>query len=98
MAQLALIIGNGFDIDMGIPSKYSDFIRSKEWQGVVKRVEGFLADSSYRNHSLVAQLQLASMDSMWFDIEHSTAGQSPCAKGKQNASLFLLSSDVFLVF
>ena len=69
MADVALIIGNGFDIDMGIPSKYSDFIRSKEWQGVVKRVEGFLADSSYRNHSLVAQLQLASMDSMWFDIE-----------------------------
>lgn len=69
MAGVALIIGNGFDIDMGLPSRYSDFIRSKEWQGVVKRVEGFLADSSYSNHSLIAQLQLASMDSMWFDIE-----------------------------
>ena len=69
MAEVALIVGNGFDIDMGIPSKYSDFIRSKEWQGVVKRVEGFLTDSSYSNHSLIAQLQLASLDSMWFDIE-----------------------------
>jgi hypothetical protein len=69
MAGVALIIGNGFDIDMGLPSRYSDFIRSKEWQGVVKRVEGFLADSSYSDHSLIAQLQLASMDSMWFDIE-----------------------------
>ena len=69
MAGVAFIIGNGFDIDMGLPSKYSDFIKSKEWKGVVKRVEGFLADSSYRNHSLIAQLQLASMDSMWFDIE-----------------------------
>lgn len=69
MVGVALIIGNGFDIDMGLPSKYSDFIRSKEWQGVVKRVEGFLADSSYSDHSLIAQLQLASMDSMWFDIE-----------------------------
>lgn len=69
MAEVALIIGNGFDIDMGIPSRYSDFIRSKEWQGVVKRVNSFLADSSYSNHSLIAQLQLASMESMWFDIE-----------------------------
>ena len=69
MAEVALIIGNGFDLDMGLPSRYSDFIKSKEWQGVVKRVECFLADSSYSNHSLIAQLQLASMDSMWFDIE-----------------------------
>ena len=38
MAELALIIGNGFDIDLGLPSKYSDFINSKEWQGVVKRI------------------------------------------------------------
>ncbi len=69
MAELALIIGNGFDLDMGLPSKYSDFIKSKEWQAVVKRVDGFLDDSSYNGHSLIAQLQLASMDSMWFDIE-----------------------------
>ena len=69
MAELALIIGNGFDIDLGLPSKYSDFINSKEWQGVVKRIDAFLADSSYCNHSLIAQLQLASNDSMWFDIE-----------------------------
>lgn len=69
MAGVALIIGNGFDIDMGLPSKYSDFIKSKEWQNVVKRVVSSLADSSYSNHSLIAQLQLASMDAMWFDIE-----------------------------
>ena len=31
MADVALIVGNGFDIDMGLPSRYSDFIRSKEW-------------------------------------------------------------------
>lgn len=69
MAEVALIIGNGFDIDMGLPSRYSNFIKSKEWQDVVKRVEGFLADSNYSKHSLIAQLQLASKDSLWFDIE-----------------------------
>ena len=69
MGKLALIIGNGFDLDLGLPSKYSDFIKSKEWQAVVKNVESFFNDNSYREHSLVAQLQLASNDSMWFDIE-----------------------------
>lgn len=69
MADLALIIGNGFDIDMGLPSRYSDFIKSPEWNKVVKRIETFLLDNSYREHSLVAQLQLASHNSLWFDIE-----------------------------
>ena len=59
MGKLALIIGNGFDLDLGIPSRYSDFINSKEWLAVVKKVRLFLYDKSYQEHSLVAQLQLA---------------------------------------
>ena len=69
MAQLALIIGNGFDIDMGLPSKYSDFIKSNEWNEAVKRVEIFLQSNDYQEHSLIGQLQSASQDSKWFDIE-----------------------------
>ncbi len=30
MAHLALVIGNGFDIDAGLPSKYLDFVDSQE--------------------------------------------------------------------
>ena len=69
MAQLALIIGNGFDIDMGIPSRYSDFIRSKEWNEAVSGFNIYLQQKEYQNHSLIAQLQMASQDSQWFDIE-----------------------------
>ena len=69
MAELALIIGNGFDIDMGLPSKYSDFIRSKEWKEVVNNFNIYLQQKDYQNHSLIAQLQMASQDSQWFDIE-----------------------------
>jgi len=69
MAELALIIGNGFDIDMGIHSKYSDFIKSKEWDGVIKKVSPFLTCRDYQSHSLIGQLQLASQKSQWFDIE-----------------------------
>lgn len=69
MAEVAIIIGNGFDLDMGLPSKYSDFIKSPEWQAVVKRVDSHLLIKSYSRHSLIAQLQSASKDSWWFDIE-----------------------------
>jgi len=69
MAELALIIGNGFDIDMGLPSKYSDFIKSKEWNDVVSGFHMFLLQKDYRNHSLIGQLQLASQNRQWFDIE-----------------------------
>ena len=69
MAELAIVIGNGFDLDLGLPSKYSDFIKSREWENVVKRIAPFLNSDSYRRHSLVAQLQLASQNSLWFDVE-----------------------------
>ena len=69
MAQLALILGNGFDIDMGLPSKYSDFAKSKEWQDMINRVDSFLQFEDYRRHSLIGQLQVASRESLWFDIE-----------------------------
>lgn len=69
MADIALIIGNGFDIDLGLPSRYSDFVKSKEWDNVVKGVNTFLQFDDYRRHSLIGQLQLASKESKWFDIE-----------------------------
>lgn len=38
MAGVAIVIGNGFDLDMKLPTKYSDFIKSPEWENIVKRV------------------------------------------------------------
>ena len=69
MADIALIIGNGFDIDMGLRSRYSDFIRSKEWNDAVSGFNIYLQQKDYQNHSLIAQLQMASQNSQWFDIE-----------------------------
>lgn len=69
MADVALIVGNGFDIDMGLPSRYSDFIRSKEWNDAVSGFNIYLQQKDYQNHSLIAQLQMASANSQWFDIE-----------------------------
>lgn len=41
MAEVAIILGNGFDIDLGLPSRYSDFIKSNEWKAVVEKVGVF---------------------------------------------------------
>ncbi len=69
MADIAIIIGNGFDIDMGLPSRYSDFIESQEWQKLLKGIDTCFPEESYRNHSLIWQLRQASRESQWFDIE-----------------------------
>ena len=69
MADIALIIGNGFDLDMGLPSRYSDFIKSKEWNDAVSGFNIYLQQKDYQAHSLIGQLQMASQDSQWFDIE-----------------------------
>lgn len=68
MAQLALIIGNGFDLDLGLPSKYSDFMESPGWGTILSIVK-----SSYHseelNHSLIWYLYKGAHDLNWFDIE-----------------------------
>lgn len=69
MADIALIIGNGFDLDMGLPSKYSDFVESKEWKDAIHGFNTFLMFEEYRNHSLIGQLKYVSENSLWFDIE-----------------------------
>jgi len=69
MADIALIIGNGFDVDMGLPSKYSDFAKSKEWQDALKRTRNFVPFEEYRESSLLWELLQASTDPYWFDIE-----------------------------
>lgn len=52
MADIAIIIGNGFDIDMGLPSKYSDFVKSKEWEDLVRVIDRCYPEESYRDYSL----------------------------------------------
>ena len=68
MAELALIIGNGFDLDMGLPSRYSDFADSPEFHDLARRMR-YMYHEEERQYSLVSQIQQASFNSNWFDIE-----------------------------
>ena len=70
MAEVAVILGNGFDLDLGLPSKYSNFIESDEWKKIAKIPLGYLGDKNYERHSLIRHLQKAAYDKEnWFDIE-----------------------------
>lgn len=68
MAELALIIGNGFDLDLGLPSKYSDFADSPEFHDLARRMHDMYFEEERKN-SLVLQIQQSSYNSNWFDIE-----------------------------
>ena len=59
MAELALIIGNGFDLDMGLPSRYSDFADSPEFHDLARRMHNMYFEEE-RENSLVLQIQKAS--------------------------------------
>ena len=69
MAELVIIIGNGFDIDLGLLSKYTDFIKSKEWKELEKTLGSFPTED-YLSHSLIYHLlNEAYRKENWFDIE-----------------------------
>ena len=69
MAHLALVIGNGFDIDAGLPSKYSDFIDSPEWETMCRNFRGLMNFPGYKEHSLIVHLQKVYGEKNWFDVE-----------------------------
>lgn len=63
MAKKLLILGNGFDIDLGMKTRYSDFAKSHYWDDLMENVyEGVL-------HDLLSVLKDAKDKEAWFDIE-----------------------------
>ena len=62
MAKRLLIIGNGFDIDLGLKTRYSDFSRSKMWEKLVGTTFNYDSD-------LLGALREAKETEAWFDIE-----------------------------
>lgn len=66
MAEVAIIIGNGFDLDLGLPSRYSDFMNSQEFKKIYQD-----SRPSFRKeeNSLLDYLLKLSFESNWFDME-----------------------------
>lgn len=62
-----LIIGNGFDLDLGLNTRYSDFAKSEEW-------DYLYASNNFDCGSLAAYLYKMSKTDNWFDIEKCIKG------------------------
>lgn len=58
MSNKVFIIGNGFDLDLGMNTRYSDFARSEYWPS-----------SSYIGRSLSSYLKNKANITKWFDLE-----------------------------
>lgn len=56
------ILGNGFDIELGYPTRYSDFINSKEWKTLL---------SEELDSGLLIFLENEANNYNWFDLEYS---------------------------
>ena len=71
MKHRTFIIGNGFDLDLGLDTSYHEFVNSEFWP---------IVDSDINKSSLANQLQKDSKDN-WFDLEDSL-----CEYGKAGIS------------
>lgn len=55
-----VVIGNGFDLDLGLRTSYKDFLDSKEWKEVC---------SQFKNVPLINFLEEKLKDVNWYDVE-----------------------------
>lgn len=61
-----VVIGNGFDLDFGFKTRYSDFAHSKIWEEMYK-----VRSAQVHNDSLIHYLDKKKDFDNWFDIEAS---------------------------
>lgn len=69
MTHIALVLGNGFDLDLGLPTKYSDFAdsKNKEWNDFLN-MTGTIIKQCLRTE-FVNHMEQAREHELWFDIE-----------------------------
>lgn len=64
--KTVLVLGNGFDLDLGLKTRYSDFAKSEHWSNLFdKNVE------KSKSYSLLKYLNDRKEKDCWFDIEQS---------------------------
>ena len=83
-----LILGNGFDLDLGLKTRYSDFAKSTEWNELYKIME-------WSDNGLGQHLFKEAKKEYWFDIEECLDAY---VKNKEkNKDLSLADEDKFFL-
>ncbi|MBQ6225351.1 MAG: hypothetical protein IJJ73_03495 [Bacteroidaceae bacterium] len=83
---IALVTGNGFDRDLGIPSSFSQFAESNEWKNLLTSFHVNQYNRLWRGPSLLWHLN-NSIKPNWFDVEeeiHQFINKHPSVSKKQS--------------
>lgn len=62
MYKKILILGNGFDLDSGLKSRYRDFMNSQVWKNSVRKTD-------FVSYGIVGYLEEKNKLESWFDVE-----------------------------
>lgn len=68
MAKIVFVIGNGFDIDLGLKASYTDFANNDEWKVLVDNRKTRYTGRKV-NDSLILFIEKARQKENWFNIE-----------------------------
>lgn len=68
MSKIVLILGNGFDLDLGLKSTYTQYANSAEWRDLYHNRQKFLVKEHGNKKSLLDQIKNAQYNA-WFDLE-----------------------------
>lgn len=72
MKKIVLILGNGFDLDLGLPTSYRDFIESKECAILANNQDNYLTNRIINNYRL----------QKWIDVEEELTAFAKEKSGK----------------
>ena len=94
MANVVLILGNGFDIDLGLKSTYTDFINEAEWKRLCEELIKKFSDA-FKQISLLTHMQKAGNDpSLWFDVENEIYNYVKKTYSSQDTNYLKRTSDL----
>ena len=74
MRNNVFIVGNGFDLDLGLPTRYSDFAKSKYWPEE-NEIDEHTSNRAILSYPKITQSLASYLDTRrnlptWFDLEH----------------------------
>lgn len=92
-----LILGNGFDLDLGLPTRYSDFAKSNYWPKVDKVPDGrsmFSIIDNKEYHALPFSLDKKQKTANWFDLEEALLDYASVEVASLAKDLYSAKNDI----
>ena len=95
-----MIMGNGFDVDLGLKSRYTDFLEGEEWKRVCNIVEEKFSQKFQKISLLMHMLKASKDTSRWFDVEneiHKFIKTYPIRENEMSGSFAGLTKEEFIM-